>query len=326
MEEGVTTPDSTTHKDIEKRLRAWLRDHHGIISWYEARRLGATTTLIKRRLASGEWVTVHRGVYRAADTPRSPLQDLRAAAVAASGVGVISHTSAAWLWGLVDAAPTQVDLSIPAGASQGRRLKGVAVHRSTSLGAPWAVSNRQTIPVPNPLRTIVDLAGVVAPDVLTGAVDRALSSRLVTIAGLSGEIERLAKRGRPGVGPLRFHLLDRGFIGEPPASVLEAKTRRLIASTRLPLPKVEYTAGPDGEYRLDFVWVEIRLAIEVDGYVWHFSPEHKERDEGRRARLRQAGWTIRVFSWREICREPARVIREVVELFEELSSTGSARP
>ena len=50
----------------------------------------------------------------------------------------------------------------------------------------------------------------------------------------------------------------------------------------------EIVAGPDGEYRVDFCLVD-PVMLEVDGYVWHFSPEHQDRDDERRNRCKLAG-------------------------------------
>jgi hypothetical protein len=133
-------------------------------------------------------------------------------------------------------------------------------------------TTRRTIPVTNPLRTLVDLAATATPQTLTAAVDAALATRLVTVAGLSAELERLARRGRPGIEAFRRHLLERGFVGAPAPSVLESKMCRLLAMLNLPSPKIEFGTDADGAYRLDFAWPDVWLAIEVDGYLYHFTP------------------------------------------------------
>jgi hypothetical protein len=125
----------------------------------------------------------------------------------------------------------------------------------------------------------------------------------------------LGRRGRPGAGLLRRLLRERGFIGVPSPSVLESKTQRLFSRYHLPVPESELTTGDDGEYRLDFAYVDIRLAIEVDGYVWHFSPQHKRRDEARRNALVLQGWQILVYTWRDVTEDPARVAAEIAAMY-----------
>jgi hypothetical protein len=227
---------------------------------------------------------------------------------------VVSHSSAAWLWGLVTAAPARPELTLPAKGAGGRRLQRITLHRYADLDVTQA-SRLKTLLVTNPTRTVVDLASTLGPAELTDAVDIALAKRLVTIEGLMAELDRVAHPGRPGVGRLRHHLLDRGFIGAPSASVLEAKARRLVLTLNLPMPSIELRVGDHGEYRLDIAWPGILLSVEVDGYVWHFSPAHLQRDATRRNRLQQAGWTVLVYTWRDVTAEPARVAREITAAY-----------
>jgi len=308
-----------TRANLNRKVRQWIRDHFGIISRWEALRLGASSEYIRGKLASGDWVVMFRGVYRDAAALYTPMQDVRAAYVATRGVGVVSHRSAGWMWGMVEQVPATVEISIPRHESRGRRLEGVTVHRSTDLDAVRGAVNRNGMLVTNPLRTIVDLASVLPPGLLTDAVDVALAKRQVTVEGLTAEIDRLSQHGRRGVGPLRRHLDDRGFVGAPSASVLESRTRRMVNATNLPVPRVEHRAGENGEYRLDLAWDEIRFGVEVDGYLWHFNPEHQQRDLRRRAALQDQGWTLRIYTWRDISDEPARVAREIVMTYDKLT-------
>jgi very-short-patch-repair endonuclease len=189
------------------------------------------------------------------------------------------------------------------------------------------VSRSQNLPVTNPLRTMVDLAGVGSPAVLAGVVDAALASKLVTVPGLLAEVQRLSRPGRPGLGALRRQLGDRGFVGAPAPSVLESKMQRIVRSVHQPgmsTARVEVRAGPDGEYRLDIAWSPILFAVEVDGYAWHATPEQKERDEARRNKLQQAGWTILVYSWRRVVNEPGRLRREIAASYRECERAAAA--
>ncbi len=299
---------------IEADLRQSLRTHHGIITLREALELGASRGLIRNKLENNTWVRMYRGVYRDTTVPRSPYQDLRAAFVATHGRGVVSHSSAGWLWDLIPAAPTRPELTVPfldGGSAYPRGLaQHVAVHRSRDIDIAKAVLRRDVL-VTNPMRTIVDVAATLPPDQLDNATDRALAARLFTIPALVAELDRLARRGRPGVGALRRSLKDRGFIGAPAPSVLESKMLRLIVAAGLPLPKVELTVGLEGEYRLDFAWPDLLLTVEVDGYVWHFSPEHQQRDHARRNHIQDLGWAHHVYTWREVNDEPGRVSRQI---------------
>jgi hypothetical protein len=302
----------TNRQKLEALIREWLRNHYGVITWDEAIRLGASKDYIRSKLDSGAWIRVHRGVYRDAAVPRSPNQDLRAAFRATGGTGVVSHGSAAWLWDLVPTPPTPPELTVPLGLGKAIRPAGLTIHRYRDLDIAKAIHRRDVL-VTNPMRTIVDLAATFPSDALTSAIDNAVATRLFNIPTLVAEVHRLARRGRPGLGALRYHLKERGLTGAPAPSVLESRALRLIMAAGLPLPEIEYQVGPEGEYRLDFAWPDILLTIEVDGYVWHFSPEHKARDEARRNHIQDLGWTLRVYTWRTVRDDPARMVREISE-------------
>ena len=303
----------TQRRQIEIELRRWLRTHYSVIGYREALDLGATPPLIRSKHDRGEWDRPCRGVYRDTAAPRTSYQDTRVACVATGPASVASHASAAWLWGLLDRPPDTVEVTVT--EYRGARHRLITIHRSRDLMLAEAV-NWKNIPVTRPMRTLVDLAGTASPRDLVAAVDRALARQLVTVAGLEAEIGRLSRQGRDGVGVLRRQLEEQGFTGAPAPSVLEAHARRLIVRTNLPTPVVEQRVGTDlADYRVDVCWADILLIVEVDGYVWHFSPEQKERDDTRRNELRRLGWTVLVYNWRQVVRDQDRVARQIVDAY-----------
>jgi len=315
-------------RDVESELRRWLRNHYSVIGCHEAQQLGASKGHVLAKAASGEWERMYRGVYRAAAAASSPYQALRAAFVATSGCGVVSHASAAWIWGMIPDLPAQPELSIGPTSDAARRRAGLTIHRSRDLDLSAAV-NRNTVLVTNPLRTLVDLAASASPATVSAAVDAALGAKLVTVGGLSAEIDRRSQRGRLGLVVLRRDLQGRGYLGAPTPSVLESKLHRLVAGLGpfgIPPPAVEVRAGPDGEYRLDVAWDSVRFAVEVDGYAWHSSPAQTQSDNARRNRLRLAGWTVLVYGWLDLSNDQARVTREIVGAYRECQMLAAVMP
>lgn len=68
--------------------------------------------------------------------------------------------------------------------------------------------------------------------------------------------------------------------------------------------------------RLDFALVGrgVRLAIEVDGHDFHErTKEQAERDRSRDRALQRAGWTVLRFTGREVNRDAARCVAEVLD-------------
>jgi very-short-patch-repair endonuclease len=295
-------------KADERRVAAWLRTHDGLITLSEAMSLGLSQRQIRRLVDSGRWQRLHRGVYRACATPRTSFQLVGAACLAAGPEAVASHSSAAWLWGLIDRPPARPEITVP--TNWRPRLRGVRVHRSGYLDPARSIV-RSGVPTTDPLRTLVDLGAVLPPTLLVEAVDRALAARLATVRAVLAELGRLSGHGRPGVRPLRRALEQHGLTDAPHPSVLESRTVRLLRQHHLAPDAVEVAAGPDGEYRLDFAFPALKLAVEVDGYAWHSSPEHQRRDHHRRNRLHASGWRVLVYTWLDVLERPAEMVAEI---------------
>ena len=54
-----------------------------------------------------------------------------------------------------------------------------------------------------------------------------------------------------------------------------------------------------------------RLAIEIDGWAWHHSPDRFQRDRAKQNQLVGAGWTVLRFTWFDLTNRPDDVIRQV---------------
>jgi very-short-patch-repair endonuclease len=297
---------------IAAAVRGWLRTHDHVITLDEARRLGLTDLQVRHLLRTGAWQRVHRGVYRDGAVARTSRIGAVAAVAACGGAAVVSHGTAAWLWGLLDQPPDRVHLAV--GPTFDHRLRGVVVHRSNDLDPARTVWHRG-VACTDPLRTLADLGSCTDTPAVEGAVDRALAKRLVTVRALEAELARMGRRGRRGPAVLRNVLTERGFIGGPSPSVLESRAMRAFRRARVPIGSCEQRAGPEGEYWIDFTvepWPGgAMLAVETHGYVWHFSPEHLGRDLARQRRLTLAGWTYLPFTWRDITDEPDRVADDI---------------
>ena len=66
----------------------------------------------------------------------------------------------------------------------------------------------------------------------------------------------------------------------------------------------------EGRYRLD-VQLEGRLFVELDGYAYHWSPEHKSHDDARPNKLRLLGPEILVYDWQTVTKAPHLFVRKV---------------
>jgi very-short-patch-repair endonuclease len=305
--------NSTTTRELARRFR----EQHGVASRAQLYALGIDSRATRRRISAGEWEAVGSKVIRLAGFPPTPEQRLLAACLTAGPASVASHASAAWLWELSEV-PARLSITIPRSRwPRGLEAFDVQVHRPQRF--PEGISWRKRIPCTKPLRTILDLAGAVAPEDLDDVLDRAFATKLVGIAALGGELARAGGQGRPGTQALRAALNWRtggNGAGIPP-SVLESRTLRLLQSAGItPLSvEVKYT---ELTYRVDIL-LRPGLAMEVDGHAYHNSAAQMAEDARRRNRLFLAGITVLVYTWRDIVHDGQRVLAEVISA---LGSTG----
>lgn len=137
-----------------------VKGQHGVVSVRQLRAAGIAEHRVLHRARIGRLHRIHRGVYAVGHRHLS--QEGRfMAAVLACGEGALSHLSAAWLWDLLDAPLSPVDVTIPGTAGRRARI-GIHVHRSPSV--PEVTTIHRGIPVTTPARTIEDLRRSGVPD------------------------------------------------------------------------------------------------------------------------------------------------------------------
>ncbi|QMU67109.1 DUF559 domain-containing protein [Streptacidiphilus sp. P02-A3a] len=69
-----------------------------------------------------------------------------------------------------------------------------------------------------------------------------------------------------------------------------------------------------GKYRLDFAIPEKKIAIELDGYAWHSSPQSFTRDRARQRDLEFHGWRLIRFSGAEIVNDSSGCVRQAARM------------
>lgn len=285
-----------------------MRARSAVFTRKEAVRLGATHSMIQRRLDAGRWERIHPGVYRLAGVPEWWRQSLRAACLACKGTA--SHRSAAALWKLAGFEERVVEVSVRRGRSC--HLCGIVAHEVRGLPAV-DITMLHGIPVTTPARTIIDVASAATPEALEIALDDALRRNLVSTPRLQWRLSEIGNRGRPGVGLLRS-LID-ARSGNSPAtdSVLEDKWLRVLARSGLPMPVCQYPVRDHGRIVaiVDFAWPEFRVALEADGYRWHSGKARWQSDLERRNRLTYRGWHVIHVTWEDLDLRSDEVVRGI---------------
>lgn len=262
----------------EARVHVIADAQRGRASRQQLLAAGVEPAAVKRRLRNGRLELLHRGVYGLPQTAELPLAAETAALLACGEEAVLSHHSAATLWGLRPGTARPVHVTIP-GHRGCPAPEGVRVHRSLTL-SPDDVTLHQGLPVTSPARTILDVAPTLTDRDVERILDEGLFAlRIVTLAEVRGVIARAGKH--PGRGRLRRVALKHRHstrTDSPP----EERLLQLIRAAALPEPRLQ---APALGYRLDFFWPHLRLAVEVDAYGTHGSRSRFEADRRRDARL-----------------------------------------
>jgi very-short-patch-repair endonuclease len=281
---------------------------HGVIARRQLLGLGFTPKTIDRRVAAGRLHCLWRGIY-AVGRPRVTLRGWWSAAVLACGDGaLLSHLSAARLWGIWGTKtsgeeeldqPSHTDVSVASGKTH--RLRGIRVHRRGRLRD----SDRtvcEWIPATIPGRTLVDLATLLRPSQLEAAVNAADKLELIDPETLRLELER--NRGMDGVPALRRILDRRTFTLTD--SELERKFLQLVRHAGLPPPLTQQRVNG---FRVDFLWSQWKLVVETDGLRYHRTPGQQAKDRLRDQALVAAGFTALRFTHAQVTYDPDHVVK-----------------
>ena len=62
------------------------------------------------------------------------------------------------------------------------------------------------------------------------------------------------------------------------------------------------------DHEVDFLWRAPRLIAETDGAAAHLTPTAFDEDRRRDAGLQVAGFRVVRFTWRQVTRDPDRVV------------------
>ena len=256
---------------------------------------GLGTRAIEYRVEAGRLHSLHRGVYAVGHRVVSQHGRWMAAVLAAGDGAVLSHRSAAALWGIRPTTGGRIDVTTP--RTRDAR-KGLLLHRAVLPNDE--TTTHEGIPTTTPARTLLDLAGVLDRHQLQRAMNEAEVRRL---PGPFKLVQRYPRK--KGTGALRALA--------PPThtrSDLEARFATFLSDHRFPTPLTNTLI--EG-IEVDAVWPDRRLIVELDSYEFHRTRQAFENDRRRDRRLTAAGWRVMRVTWRDLD-EPGRLAAELAGL------------
>jgi predicted transcriptional regulator of viral defense system len=268
----------------------------GVFTSQEALRVGYRVEDIRAELGSRRWSRLRKGVYTstdrlaAADTRERHLMDCVAVLLSLGAGPVLSHASAARLYGLVVPRRLSSEVRVTA-VDQWRRGRGYRVAHAGMTADEmehWLEFDATSVP-----RTLVDCAREWSLTDGVVAIDAAMNDNKTTRADLLRAV--LAGTHRVGIAQAARALdLSDGRAESP----LETRGRLAMLAAGLPRPELQVeihdAAGLIG--RVDAWYDDAAVAIEFDGRVKYTDPRHASspgtvlwKEKRREDRLRAAG-------------------------------------
>ena len=140
--------------NVMDRLYRIAEPQAGYVTTAQAKEVGVSRQELYYLRRSGDLLQVAYRIQRLARFPASPHEDIVIDCLWAGSDAVASHESALVVYGIGEAMPATIHITVPR-VFRGRRA-GATVHHADL--APDEYTRRDGVPVTTPLRTIADIA------------------------------------------------------------------------------------------------------------------------------------------------------------------------
>jgi very-short-patch-repair endonuclease len=290
-----------------------VREQHGVISRAQLLALGIGPRSIEHRVNKGRLHPLWRGVY-AVGRPEVDQKGLWMGAVLACGrEALLSHSSAAALWGLTRVLnATAIHVTLPPGRFLQR--PGIKSHRRRDLSSEHR-RDVAGIPVTDPISTLVDFASCAPEWRVERAINDADRLDLVDPEALRRIVAGLGPR--PGMACMR-RLLHLDALTD---TGLESRFLAIVRAASLPLPETQVVVNG---YRVDFYWPNLGLVVETDGWRHHRTSGEQSTDRRRDQAHMTAGLTTVRFGEDQIRYRPDEVRRALAAIIARLEKAAAS--
>jgi hypothetical protein len=308
----------------DSNWRSHLQSQSKVTSRRQALAAGWSEKAIAARLRSGAWRRLQRGTYATftGDTPRDAR--LWAAVLRAGPGAVLSHASAAELYGFADRPSSTVHVSIPMARRPARSgpIPGVIIHRRRGLEPAWTAD--WELPRTSAEDTVLDLIDASETfDDGYGWIARALGRQATCTFLLR---EALAKRKR-----IRWRAWLTEALSDADEGVESPLERRYVYGVERAhgLPSAARQAKRrvgSGNIYLDNLYGEYAVCVELDGAASH-PAEGRWKDTRRdNANLIEDGTRTLRYCWPAVTEQRCETAMEVAGLLRKHGWTGDLRP
>ncbi len=248
---------------------------HGHVTRAQLLALGLGSRTIGYAVARGDLFAVHAGVYAVRYRRVEPVARAMAAVLACGEGALLSHDSAAALWGM-RRWPDIPEVMCPRHV----RRPGIDTHRSTTL-EPADRRIELNVPTTSAARAIADIANRLSDKQLTRATQNARRTGHIKPTDLHRLLLR-CPRLRPLVDPTQ----------NPTRSGLEDTLIPWLTQHGLPIPRLNTHVNG---YEVDALYPEHKVIVELDSWEYHHDHPTWLSDHERDAHHLSRGYpTVRI--------------------------------
>jgi very-short-patch-repair endonuclease len=282
---------------------------HGVVARGQLVDIGLSERAVEHRVAMGRLLPVARGVYAVGHSRISQLGRAMAAVLASGPGAVLSHRSAAALWGIRGSAGGAVGVTVPRRSTSSDRIR-----RHLAVLPADEVTVCEGIAVTTAPRTIFDLAATSSVDRVEHDIRQIEFLRLYDRLSLPALVERYP--GRRGVRRVRKALartetLPAGHARSP----LEERFLPFLRRYGLPRPRLnDWITVGEKRYQVDCHWCGTGQVVELDSWEAHGTRSAFREDRARDRILRTAGYAVTRISWAQLDDEPEAVALDLRKL------------
>jgi hypothetical protein len=258
---------------------------YGHVTRQQLLELDLPSQTIARWVDNGRLTPVHTGVYAVGHPQHSPLAKAMAAVLACGPEAVLSHDSAAALWG-IRTWPSSPEVTAP----HDRRRPGIRAHVTQTLSRK-DIRRHRNLRVTSPARTVLDIQGRLTDRQLVRAVnDLRLQKHL-----RGTELQRLLSRSKRIA-----NLIDPEQ--NPTRSPLEDLFLAFCQEHGLPRPQMNVKLLA---HEVDALFAPEKVIVELDSWEFHQDHDSFHGDRRRDAVAAENGYLAFRTTWARLTEDAA---------------------
>lgn len=285
-------------------IAALASRQYGYVTRAQLLAIGLGRRAIDYRIATGRLIPVHAGVYAVGHVNRTPVARAMAAVLTCGHGALLSHGSAASLWGYFKYWDGPLEVTVA--SAHRRRRHGIAVHRSRTLTS-GDLDRQLGVPVTSPARTMLDIAPRLTKRRLNRVINDARHGPHLHLDDLADVLERNPRH------PAAKRLMP--FVETPTGATrsgLEDDFVRFARRYGLPAPAINTRVHG---YEVDVLFPVERVIVEVDTWDTHGLRTSFESDRDKDTEMLAHGFpTVRVTEdrFKQAPEEEARRLHKIL--------------